>query len=94
MNLIITASTDKGLEREKNQDSLLAKQYRIEGHHVVAAIISDGMGGEVKGEIASSSVVKSFERWIANFQFLSGKTRPEIDCGSVGKDGWTTSMGN
>lgn len=64
MNLIITASTDKGLEREKNQDSLLAKQYRIEGHHVVAAIISDGMGGEVKGEIASSSVVKSFERWM------------------------------
>lgn len=51
MNLIITASTDKGLEREKNQDSLLAKQYRIEGHHVVAVIISDGMGGEVKGEI-------------------------------------------
>ena len=64
MNLIIAAGTDKGLQRQINEDSLLARQLRIEGHHVAVAIVSDGMGGEVRGDIASASVVKSFENWI------------------------------
>lgn len=64
MNLIIAAGTDKGLDRQVNQDSLLARQLRIEGHHIAVAIVSDGMGGEVRGDIASASVVKSFENWI------------------------------
>ena len=64
MNLIIAAGTDKGPRKQMNQDSLLARQLRIEGHHVAVAIVSDGMGGEVRGDIASASVVKSFENWI------------------------------
>ena len=64
MNLIIAAGTDKGPRKQVNQDSLLARQLRIEGHHVAVAIVSDGMGGEVRGDIASASVVKSFENWI------------------------------
>lgn len=65
MNLIISGSTDKGNSRHVNQDSFLCMQLRIEGHHVAAAIISDGMGGEVRGDIGSSAVVKSYERWIS-----------------------------
>jgi len=64
MTLIIAAGTDKGPEKQINQDSLLARQLRIGGHHVAVAIVSDGMGGEVRGDIASASVVKSFEKWI------------------------------
>ena len=65
MNIIIAGSTDKGSDRKTNQDSYLGMKMRIEGHHVAAAIISDGMGGEVRGDIASSAVVKSFEYWIS-----------------------------
>ena len=65
MNIIIAGSTDKGSDRKINQDSYLGIKMRIEGHHVAVAIISDGMGGEVRGDIASSAVVKSFERWIS-----------------------------
>lgn len=65
MNIIIAGSTDKGSDRKINQDSYLGMKMRIEGHHVAVAIISDGMGGEVRGDIASSAVVKSFERWIS-----------------------------
>ena len=64
MNLIIAAGTDKGPEKQVNQDSLLARQLRIDEHHVAVAIVSDGMGGEARGDVASASVVKSFENWI------------------------------
>ena len=51
-----TASTDKGLRRKRNEDSVLARED--EGIFVVA----DGMGGYRGGEIASKLAVSTIER--------------------------------
>lgn len=51
-----TASTDKGLRRKRNEDSVLARED--EGIFVVA----DGMGGYRGGEIASQLAVSTIER--------------------------------
>jgi len=46
--------TDKGLKREKNEDSLLI------GDSIF--LVSDGMGGHKKGEVASEIVVNAMKR--------------------------------
>lgn len=63
MNFIVSAATDIGLVKAKNQDSLNVRVYRTDLGRVVFAVICDGMGGLSKGELASASVVRAFTRW-------------------------------
>lgn len=59
MNMKYSFITDIGLLREKNQDSCLA----IENNYGdFLAIVADGIGGGKAGEVASSEVVKYFEK--------------------------------
>jgi len=63
MEFIISASTDAGLVKKNNQDSLMAKELSIDGEKVTLAVLCDGVGGLSKGEIASATVVHAFDRW-------------------------------
>lgn len=46
--------TDRGLQREKNEDSILI------GENIF--VVSDGMGGHKKGEVASEMVISAMKR--------------------------------
>lgn len=63
MQFTVTADTDIGTGREKNQDSVLIKHGRYPGGEIVMAIVCDGMGGLSKGELASATVIREFARW-------------------------------
>ncbi len=63
MNFIVSASTDVGTVKKSNQDSLQVKVLTVGGEKMVFAVLCDGMGGLDKGELASASVVKAFDRW-------------------------------
>ena len=63
MDFIISASTDAGIAKKNNQDSLMVKELSIEGEQVTLAVLCDGVGGLSKGEVASATVVHAFDRW-------------------------------
>lgn len=73
MNFIISASTDVGIKKSTNQDSLSIKTVMTNQGRMTFAIICDGMGGLSKGEVASASVVNAFNDWLINdFPLLCG----------------------
>lgn len=64
MNYFASASTDVGIVRETNQDSVCVKIAEFEGKgQVVMAVICDGMGGLAKGELASATVIRRLSKW-------------------------------
>lgn len=63
MDYLISASSDRGLVKKSNQDSLMAKVLEIDGENVALAVLCDGVGGLAKGELASATVIRSFDRW-------------------------------
>ncbi len=66
MNFIVSASTDIGTSKSTNQDSLSVKVINTPTGRMTFAILCDGMGGLAKGEVASASVIKTFDNWVAN----------------------------
>lgn len=64
MEYIIQAVTDIGNVKATNQDSLSVKLLNTEQGKMVFAVLCDGMGGLSKGEVASASVVKAFDKWL------------------------------
>ncbi len=64
MNYIISASTDVGIKKATNQDSLSVKALNTEKGKMAFAILCDGMGGLEKGEVASAEVVRAFDKWV------------------------------
>ncbi len=64
MNFIISATTDIGIVKSTNQDSLSVKVINTCQGKMVFAILCDGMGGLEKGEVASASVIRAFDRWV------------------------------
>lgn len=65
MNFIVSANTDIGLTKDTNQDSLSVKVINTDQGRIAFALLCDGMGGLAKGEVASASVIKAFDRWVA-----------------------------
>ena len=64
MKFVGSASTDVGIVKETNQDSVCVKIAEFEKHGQVAmAVICDGMGGLSKGELASATVIRRFSSW-------------------------------
>lgn len=70
MKYFISANTDIGLRKNKNQDSLLIKRGIYGKKQIVLAVLCDGLGGLKRGEAASASLVKAFASWFEN-QLLS-----------------------
>lgn len=78
MNLTVYGQTDVGLVRSSNEDALVVAdltggnliqgqiaRFRV-GDRGVLLAVSDGMGGERAGEVASALVVQSLVRSMAN----------------------------
>ncbi len=63
MRFVFTADTDIGTTKDTNQDSLLVKHGSYAGGEVLMAVVCDGMGGLAKGELASSTVIRTFAEW-------------------------------
>ncbi len=66
MKFLISASTDIGLTKQTNQDSLSVKKFNTPYGEMVFAILCDGMGGLEKGELASATVIHHYTNWIDN----------------------------
>lgn len=78
MNFIVSANTDIGITKNTNQDSLSVKVINTSLGKMSFAILCDGMGGLAKGEVASASVIRAFDAWVANeLPLLCGKTLNE-----------------
>lgn len=67
MNYFGSASTDVGIVKKTNQDSICVKIANFDGKGQVAMIVMcDGMGGLAKGELASKTVVLRMSEWFEN----------------------------
>jgi len=66
MNFIISASTDIGIAKETNQDSLTVMTLNTPQGKMAFGVLCDGMGGLDKGEVASASVINAFRSWAVN----------------------------
>lgn len=63
MKYVLGAETDIGTSRKENEDSVCTKKASTQYGEIAMAIVCDGMGGLNKGELASSTTVKKFNRW-------------------------------
>lgn len=63
MKFVATADTDVGISKSTNQDSVLIKHAMADNSNILMAIICDGMGGLSKGELASATVIRAFDKW-------------------------------
>ncbi len=69
---MVAASTDVGIKKSVNEDSLAVKVYNTPRGKLLFAVLCDGMGGLAKGEVASATVVTAFVDWFtSNLQILS-----------------------
>lgn len=71
-----TAQTDIGIAKQVNQDSLTVKIAETPIGDIVLAVICDGMGGLKLGEVASASVITTFQDWF--YRELSELIRNEL----------------
>ena len=77
MNYLIAAQTDIGNIKKSNQDSYCIKVATSKNFgNILFSVVCDGMGGLSKGELASATVVKEFEKWFEDYYplFLQNNT--------------------
>jgi serine/threonine protein phosphatase PrpC len=74
--------TDVGLVRELNEDSVLAlhltQYYESEQTQIGLYIVSDGMGGEAAGEVASRVTARAIAEWVTE-QLISASLKSTHD---------------
>lgn len=63
MNFQVAYHTDTGREKRTNQDSFGVLEAETDKGTVLMAVLCDGMGGLEKGEVASATLIKVFEKW-------------------------------
>lgn len=66
VKFLATADTDVGISKNTNQDSVLIKHASCDLGEILMAIVCDGMGGLSKGELASATVIRTFNEWFNN----------------------------
>ncbi len=91
MNYIISATTDIGIKKQTNQDSLSVKIIHTNQGRMVFAVLCDGMGGLQKGEVASAALIHAFQQWVTE-QLPSLCNLPIEDY--VIRDQWTNIVIN
>lgn len=64
MDFVISASTDVGIRKAVNQDSLFVRKLYTANGKMVFAVLCDGMGGLKYGEIASAALIEAFTDWM------------------------------
>jgi serine/threonine protein phosphatase PrpC len=63
MNYTGSAVTDIGIVKKTNQDSLTLKIAHTNIGILSMVVVCDGLGGLSLGEVASSNLVMSFDKW-------------------------------
>lgn len=63
MGIQIAYYTDKGTQKQTNEDSLVIRTASSNRGDVVMAAVCDGMGGLNRGELASSTIVQALSAW-------------------------------
>ncbi len=63
MEFKTAAYTDIGIRKKTNQDSMLVMEADTEYGKVLFAVVCDGMGGLAKGEVASATVIREYQKW-------------------------------
>lgn len=63
---LISGSTDKGIKRPINQDSILVRKFDTPCGEMALVCVCDGMGGLQSGELASATVMYAFKEWSEN----------------------------
>lgn len=63
MYYVGNAVTDIGTVKKVNQDSLTLKVANTKWGSASLAVVCDGVGGLLKGELASATVIRGFDRW-------------------------------
>lgn len=63
MSYLVSANSDIGNVRQTNQDSVSVLRANTSIGEVAFAALCDGMGGLAKGEMASATVLNSFNNW-------------------------------
>ena len=64
MYFTLAAYTDTGITRFTNQDSLCVRRAALSsGGEILLAVVCDGMGGLMQGELASAVTVEAFGAW-------------------------------
>lgn len=63
MHFLSAAHSDIGTTKQNNQDSLCLKIAEAKFGEVALGVVSDGMGGLKKGELASATVIRAFSDW-------------------------------
>lgn len=66
MDFLVTGSTDKGIKKNTNQDSLAIKVADTSIGKITFALVCDGMGGLQQGEVASADLTLAFSNWFDN----------------------------
>lgn len=67
-NLIAAALTDRGMQRENNEDRVWAQVYNpSEGETVGLFIVCDGVGGHLGGECASHWAIETVKHSLADY---------------------------
>ena len=65
MEFLIAAHSDVGIKKNTNQDSLLIKTAQTNHGMVCLCARGAGPGGPSRGELASATVVRTFDEWFA-----------------------------
>lgn len=63
MKCVFGLSTDVGIKKKINQDSITIRTGTCNGRNVTMSILCDGMGGLQQGEVASATVIHRFIEW-------------------------------
>ncbi len=63
MDFMVAAHSDVGIKKSTNQDSVLIKVADTDYGKVMLAVVCDGMGGLDKGELASATLIRAFDKW-------------------------------
>ena len=63
MGIQIAYYTDKGTQKQTNEDSLVIRTAKTNRGDVLMAAVCDGMGGLNRGELASTTIVQAFSEW-------------------------------
>lgn len=66
MHYINVYSTDVGIKKTTNEDSLVIMQAEMSVGPVLLAAVCDGMGGLSRGELASATAVKGLRSWFTD----------------------------
>ena len=94
MDYEIAAQTDVGTVKRTNQDSIMIKRIFTNLGNMVFAVLCDGMGGLAKGELASATGIRAFDKWVNDDLQMICQNGPGYIEDSVIRAQWESIVAN